>query len=85
MTRDAAGVQLRVTDDGCGFDVEGGSNGGLGLMSMEERVRLMGGDLTIDSDPGGGTRVSVHIPLRPPASPDNGIHAEALPVLAHST
>jgi signal transduction histidine kinase len=85
VTRDEAGVQLRVTDDGCGFDAEGGSKGGLGLMSMEERVRLMGGDLTIESDPGGGTRVSVHIPLPPPALPDSHFHAEALPALAHSS
>jgi signal transduction histidine kinase len=84
VTRDDTGVQLRITDDGCGFDVEAHIHVGLGIMSMEERVRQLGGDLTIESDAGGGTRVSVHIPLPLPTSPDNGVHTEAVPVLAHS-
>ena len=36
---------------------------GLGLVSMGERVRLLEGTLTLDSNPGQGTRLSVSIPV----------------------
>ena len=62
-------LHLVVSDDGRGFDVaaarkramEGGS---LGLLSMQERVALAGGDLNIDSTPGGGTRIRVRLPFK---------------------
>jgi signal transduction histidine kinase len=38
--------------------------GGLGLISMEERVRLVNGTFTIRSQPGIGTTVEVFVPLR---------------------
>lgn len=58
-------VRLTVTDNGKGFDVRGGKHGrkGLGLMSMQERVRPLGGTVSIDSKPQEGTTVSVSIPL----------------------
>jgi PAS domain S-box-containing protein len=58
-------VRLTVTDNGKGFDVRGGKHGrkGLGLVSMQERVRPLGGTLGIDSKPEDGTTVSVSIPL----------------------
>ena len=58
-------VRLTVTDNGKGFDVRGGKHGrkGLGLVSMQERVRPLGGTLGIDSKPQEGTTVSVSIPL----------------------
>jgi signal transduction histidine kinase len=54
------GVEIEVTDDGRGFDaqvIEGG--GGLGLVTMRERVEKLGGTLTIRSAPGQGTTVRV--------------------------
>ena len=54
---------LRIEDDGHGFvreQVRG--KGGLGLISMEERVRLVGGRLSIAPRPGGGTLVEVRAP-----------------------
>ena len=72
----ASGVQLRlsgqatdivlgVRDSGNGFDITGArTKGGLGLVSMEERVRPLGGSLLIESEPGKGTKVEVRIPLR---------------------
>lgn len=61
-TDDAA--TLIVVDDGRGFDRSGPNwKAGLGLASMEERVRLLGGTLTVQSSPGLGTRVEVGIPL----------------------
>jgi PAS domain S-box-containing protein len=58
------GVTLRVEDTGGGFDLNGvRGKGGLGLISMEERVRLLHGKFTIQSHPGKGTRVDVFVPL----------------------
>jgi len=53
-------LRLSIEDDGVGFDpmaVKG--KGGLGLVSMEERARLLGAKLTIQSKPAHGTRVAV--------------------------
>jgi PAS domain S-box-containing protein len=58
------GVTLRVEDTGDGFDLkEVKAKGGLGLISMEERVRLIDGKFTIQSQPGKGTTVEVFVPL----------------------
>jgi signal transduction histidine kinase len=55
---------LRVQDKGVGFDAAAvRSQPGLGLSSMEERVRLIGAELSVTSDPGRGTTVEVRIPL----------------------
>jgi signal transduction histidine kinase len=54
---------LTIADDGRGFDVEAAS-GGLGLISMEERVEQVGGTLRIRSQPGVGTHLEVSTPLQ---------------------
>lgn len=56
-----------VEDDGKGFDVSEAaeSGGGLGLLGMNERAYVVGGRVAIESRPGAGTRVRIHIPLRP--------------------
>jgi two-component system sensor histidine kinase UhpB len=59
-------VVLTVEDDGRGFvprAVRG--RGGLGLVSMEERVRLASGALSIESQPGAGTRIEARVPIAP--------------------
>jgi two-component system sensor histidine kinase UhpB len=61
------GVELRVRDNGRGFDStsagqDGGSGSGIGLSGMAERARLVGGELTVNSVPGSGTRVRLYIP-----------------------
>jgi PAS domain S-box-containing protein len=57
-------LDLRVTDQGSGFDLQSAmKSGGLGLSSMRERVRLIGGTISIDSKPLGGTTVRVRAPL----------------------
>jgi signal transduction histidine kinase len=56
-------VRLVVSDDGQGFDVDAAAQSGrLGLRSMAARVSELGGDVTIDSSPGSGTRVEVRLP-----------------------
>src|SRR5690349_4210393 len=53
------GVSLRIADDGSGFDLDAvDGNGGLGLVSMRERLRLVGGAIVIDSRLTAGTRIA---------------------------
>jgi signal transduction histidine kinase len=61
---DKRGVRLFVEDTGDGFDIEEArKSGGLGLISMEERVRLVNGKFKIRSQMGVGTTVGVFVPL----------------------
>ena len=59
----AGRLRLTVRDLGEGFDVTGVARRGLGLVSMEERVRLVGGKFAVESALGEGTKVTVTIPL----------------------
>jgi PAS domain S-box-containing protein len=55
---------LEIKDDGVGFDVEGARlAAGLGLISMRERIHLIGGKFEIWSSPGQGTRITVRAPI----------------------
>jgi ligand-binding sensor domain-containing protein/signal transduction histidine kinase len=54
---------LTVRDDGCGFNQEIASEG-QGLLSMTRRARLLGGELQVDSKPGGGTEICLRVPRR---------------------
>jgi PAS domain S-box-containing protein len=57
-------IELRVHDSGAGFDPRKTSKGhGLGLISMQERLKLVRGVLSIDSKPGHGTTVLARVPL----------------------
>jgi signal transduction histidine kinase len=56
---------LRVDDDGVGFASEAATKGGLGLLSMAERLDALDGLLNISSRPGMGTSLTVVVPLRP--------------------
>jgi signal transduction histidine kinase len=59
-------VLLAISDSGKGFDIETAMQGtGLGLTSMRERVRLVNGTITIDSEPNRGTRIRVRVPIHP--------------------
>ena len=57
-------VHLTIEDRGYGFDVEAARQGpGLGLTSMQERVRLANGTIEIQSDAVGGTTIRVRVPI----------------------
>jgi len=56
-------VILEVVDDGIGFDPDDVPSPGLGLRSMKERFRFLGGTLTIVAEPGNGTRIRGVIPI----------------------
>jgi len=56
-------LRLRISDQGAGFDpTSAEASQGLGLLSMEERLRSMGGELFVHSRPGGGTCIEASIP-----------------------
>jgi signal transduction histidine kinase len=65
LKKTADAIEVVVEDSGCGFDTARSSIRGLGLMSMEERVRRTGGDCTIRSRIGIGTKVTAVIPMHP--------------------
>jgi PAS domain S-box-containing protein len=54
-------VRVMIEDKGRGFEI-GNQTRGVGLFSMDERARAVGGELTINSSPGKGTRVILEIP-----------------------
>ena len=61
-------LELSVGDDGAGFDVadarkRAARGSSQGLLGMQERVELAGGDLHLDSAPGRGTTVEARLPL----------------------
>ena len=65
LTLGAEQIGLEVTDNGVGIqDNELHARKSLGLLGMQERALLFGGDVRINGSPGHGTRVSVTIPLR---------------------
>ncbi len=59
-------ILMDVRDDGCGFDADSlaapGPAGGHGLIGMSERLRLAGGDLVVESEPGSGCVLSAAMP-----------------------
>jgi signal transduction histidine kinase len=64
LTLGAEHIGLEVTDNGVGIqDNELHARKSLGLLGMQERALLFGGDVRINGSPGHGTRVSVTIPL----------------------
>ena len=62
LRQDSSGIQLVISDLGKGFDLNAVLQGkGLGLTSMRERVRLVGGTIAIDSKPEAGTTIQVRV------------------------
>lgn len=56
-------IELSITDNGKGFEVERGKRKTLGLLGMQERAAMIGGQLEICSTPGSGTSVRIVIPV----------------------
>lgn len=64
----ASCLNLRIIDNGCGFDAvrffnQTGTHHAWGLLGMQERVALVGGKFSIQSQPGSGTTIDVCLPL----------------------
>jgi signal transduction histidine kinase len=57
-------VHLTISDPGSGFDTEAAMTGrGLGITSMQERLKLVNGELTITSQSKRGTMIHARVPL----------------------
>jgi two-component system NarL family sensor kinase len=56
-------ARLLIEDNGQGFDSQSVPPERYGLVGLNERVRLLGGSLRLESTPGVGTRIEVHVPL----------------------
>jgi signal transduction histidine kinase len=65
LTLDGERVVCQVSDSGVGFNPDTLTHTGLGLVSMRERAALVGGDVSIRSRAGSGTRVVARLPLEP--------------------
>jgi signal transduction histidine kinase len=58
-------IHLIVGDSGVGFDVEATkASRGLGLISMQERLKLLNGTLSVESQPQHGTTIHASVPHR---------------------
>jgi len=68
LNRQEDRVHLAVRDHGIGFKSNRASEGALGLRGIRERVRLLGGMVAIDSEPGKGSCVAVDLPALPVGS-----------------
>ncbi len=74
-------IRLQISDAGVGFNLKSvAKKGGLGLLSMRERLRIVGGTIAIASEPLRGTRVTVTVPLAPAES---AFTHEAAPARKH--
>jgi signal transduction histidine kinase len=57
-------IHLTVSDSGAGFNREAAEESrGLGLISMKERLKLVNGTLSVDSQPNRGTTIHARVPL----------------------
>jgi signal transduction histidine kinase len=69
LRRDAENIELEIRDNGLGFDpLASQTTGGMGLDSMRERARILGGELLITSIPDQGTTIHLTAPLTRPES-----------------
>jgi CheY-like chemotaxis protein len=80
-------MQISVEDDGAGFDqtqlrAAGGKAGGFGLFNLSERLKLLGGRMTIDSSPGNGSRILLSVPIASPGIETTNRAAEARPTIS---
>ena len=75
LTMKSDRMKIVVSDKGAGFDpsqlsIHGGRGGGFGLLSVRERLGLMGGSMVVESAPGMGTRITLE---SPPLTPQKGV------------
>jgi signal transduction histidine kinase len=64
LRHEASQLALCIRDNGRGFDVAATrQQAGFGLLSMRERVLSMGGQMHLDTAPGQGTTIRIHIPV----------------------
>ena len=63
LVREGNALLMTVSDDGAGFVASTGRPTSFGVVGMRERVLIMGGELSLESEPGEGTTLMVRVPL----------------------
>lgn len=72
LARENNHVRLSIVDDGAGFDPSvPAQEETIGLRNMEERAKMWGGTLELETKPGQGTRVTARLPIQTSRSPGN--------------
>jgi signal transduction histidine kinase len=61
LAQTAGAIRVKVADDGSGFDAK--RTRGMGLLGMEERVKRLGGKISVTSQPGAGATIEAELPL----------------------
>ncbi len=75
-----AEIKLCISDEGAGFDRDSDkTKTGIGLIGMRERLLLIGGEISIDSQPSRGTRIAARIPLKQQAQDTGVLHVPKPP------
>ncbi len=64
LARKADQFEMRICDDGPGFLAQETGHKGIGIRNIEERVKLLGGKVIVNSNPGSGTEIEVRVPAR---------------------
>lgn len=65
VTREDDVIEMSIIDDGCGFDMNAPRpHAGLGLVSIAERVGMLGGTSRVTAHPGDGTQINIRLPAR---------------------
>lgn len=67
LTVDVEKVRLFIQDDGVGFNLEQVEGRRLGLVGIQQRVDAFGGTLVVESEPGGGSALTILLPLPAPS------------------
>jgi signal transduction histidine kinase len=80
VTEDGDTVEIRIRDDGVGFD-PAARTAGFGLVGMRERVELLQGTFAIDSAPGAGTSITISLPVQTRGTRTDGSPLEAAPTM----
>lgn len=71
ISQNSGKITVQIVDEGHGFDPQ--RQRGMGILGMEERVRRLGGTLTLSSVPDKGTTVSAEIPVQTSSNPSNSV------------
>ncbi len=66
-------LYMAIRDDGCGCDPSADNRHRLGILGMQERVDLLGGELRVESENNRGTKIEVWLPLRSTAQAENRV------------
>ncbi len=75
LTETPTSFELRLLDDGCGIGSHPGREGSIGLFSMSERAREIGATLQLGQAPGGGTELTLSLPLPTPVAAGGQSHS----------